>query len=93
MRYWVLVIIVLVGLSPILAGVTAALIAESHSCLLDEGSVHPCVVAGRDIGPTLYDLSVSAWLTLITIPGAFCAVILWFLAVVAMYIWKTPPRP
>jgi hypothetical protein len=39
---------------------------------VDEGSVHPCVINGKDYGQLLYTLGVMGWLMLVTLPaGAF----------------------
>ena len=33
---------------------TCAWIANSHGCKVDEGSVHPCIINGKDYGQLLY---------------------------------------
>src|SRR5213076_3110519 len=55
--YWIaLVLIVLFAFAPIGSVMTCAWIANSHGCKVDEGSVHPCVINGKDYGQLLYTL-------------------------------------
>lgn len=61
-------IILLWMLWPVISVVIAGAIASGYGCQLDEGSVHPCVVGGRDLGETLYTLAVMGWFGLITLP-------------------------
>ncbi|GIW33934.1 hypothetical protein [Meiothermus sp.] len=64
----VLFIIALLSLSPLLLALLAGAFANANSCTLHEGNINPCVVGGRDYGPTLYTLFVLGWLSLATIP-------------------------
>src|SRR5256885_8367707 len=50
----VLVLIVLVALAPVGSVVACGLIANAHGCRVDEGSVHPCMINGKDYGQLLY---------------------------------------
>jgi len=53
--YWiVLALIVLVALAPIGSVITCGWIANAHGCKVDEGSVHPCMINGKDYGQLLY---------------------------------------
>ena len=61
-------IIILLALSPLLLVMIAGIIAQICGAQLDEGSSHPCMVAGMDIGPLLYSMFVMGWFSLITIP-------------------------
>ena len=55
--YWiVLVLIVLVALAPVGSVVACGLIANAYGCRVDEGSVHSCVINGKDYGQLLYTL-------------------------------------
>ncbi len=71
--YWiVLVLIGLVALAPLGSVVACGLIANAHGCRVDEGSVQPCLINGKDYGQLLYTLGVMGWLMLVTLPaGAF----------------------
>ena len=66
--YWiVLVLIGLVALAPVGSVVACGLIANAHGCRVDEGSVHSCVINGKDYGQLLYTLGVMGWLMLVTL--------------------------
>lgn len=78
--YWVvLFLILIVALSPVGSVVACALIANSHGCKVDEGSVHPCLINGNDYGHLLYTLGVLGWLMLVTIPGGMFAGMIWLI--------------
>ena len=70
-------LIVFLGSIPLLAVLTAGLIADIGGCTLNEGSVNPCVVWGYDWGETLYSWFVLAWFGVLTVPLAFMTFIIW----------------
>src|SRR5438105_15558726 len=77
--YWiVLVFIVLLAFAPIGSVMTCAWIANCDGCKVDEGSVHPCVINGKDYGQLLYTVGVLGWLMLVTSPGGlvYCVICL-----------------
>ncbi len=78
----VLALIVLVALSPIFSVVLCGVIANAAGCKVDEGSVHPCIIAGHDYGQLLYTLGVLGWLMLVTLPGGAFAFAIWVVALV-----------
>jgi hypothetical protein len=81
--YWVvLVLIGLVTFAPIGSVVACGVIANAHGCRVDEGSVHPCVVDGKDYGPLLYQLGVMGWLMLVTLPTGALAFAAWLIVLV-----------
>jgi hypothetical protein len=81
--YWiVLVFIVLFAFAPVGSVMTCAWIANSHGCQVDEGSVHPCVINGKDYGQLLYTLGVLGWLMLVTIPGGLFAFVVWLIVLI-----------
>ncbi len=63
-------IALLIGVAPIISVVIAGTLANAHGCQLDEGSVHPCMIAGTDWGETLYTMAVAGWFMLVTLPLA-----------------------
>jgi hypothetical protein len=73
----VLCLIAGVTLAPIGSVVAAGWFASQHGCRVDEGSVHPCVVDGKDYGQTLYTLGVMGWLMLLTLPAGGLAFAAW----------------
>lgn len=48
----------------------AATISDANGCILNEGSINPCVIFGIDMGETLYNLAMMGWLGLLFIPLA-----------------------
>jgi len=81
--YWVvLAVIVVVALAPIGSVVTCAWIANAHGCKVDEGSVHPCLIHGKDYGQLLYSLGVAGWLMLVTLPAGAIAFAIWLVVLV-----------
>ncbi|MDQ6860687.1 MAG: hypothetical protein M3032_05975 [Verrucomicrobiota bacterium] len=82
-----LVVIALITLAPVGSVAFAGLVANSHGCQLDEGSVHPCVIVGKDYGETLYTLGVLGWLMLITLPAGALAFLVWL--IIVLVHWRT----
>src|SRR5262249_15998340 len=81
--YWiVLVLIGLLALAPVGSVVACGWIANSHGCKVDEGSVHPCIINGKDYGQLLYTLGVLGWLMLVTIPGGLFAFVVWLIVLI-----------
>jgi ABC-type Fe3+ transport system permease subunit len=78
----VIVLILLLGASPLLSALIAGTIAEANGCTLHEGFVNPCVINGTDWGETLYTMGVLAWLSLATIPIALMAALLYLVIVI-----------
>ena len=48
-----LVAIALFGLWPIFSVLLTSTLAETYGCVVDEGSVHPCMIGGTDWGEAL----------------------------------------
>ena len=69
-------VIVLWMLLPMISVLTAGAIAQASGCSLDEGSAHPCVVAGMDLGDTLYTMFVMGWMFFLTVPTGLVALVL-----------------
>src|SRR5512147_697516 len=84
----VICLIILFALSPLLVALGAGTIAEANNCQLDEGSVYPCVMNGKDIGQILYELGVLGWLFLATLPLGLAALAIYLVAVVGYYLIK-----
>jgi hypothetical protein len=79
-----LLLIVFVGALPMLSTMAALAIVNVLGCRLDEGSVHSCMVWGRDIGETLYTMLVGGWLAMITIPVAVLVLFVWVVGMVVL---------
>ena len=84
----VIFLILLLAFSPFIGVMAAGMIADVYGCRLDEGSVHPCVVNGRDIGETLYSFGVLGWLGLATIPLGLAVLGIYLLIVILYYLVK-----
>jgi len=50
--------------------------------MVDEGSVHPCIINGHDYGELLYSLGVLGWLMLVTLPAGFFAFAVWLIILI-----------
>jgi len=74
-----LVAIAAIALAPVGSVVIGSWIANSHGCRVDEGSVHPCVIGGKDYGNALYTMGVLGWLMIITLPLGFFAFMAWLI--------------
>ena len=78
--YWiVLALIAIVAMAPIASVVACGVIANANGCKVDEGSVHPCIINGKDYGQMLYTLGVMGWFMLLTIPAGAVAFVIWLI--------------
>ena len=71
----------LAAAGPLLSVLAASMIAQANGCVVDEGSVHPCIVNGSDMGETLYAMGVLGWFMFFTIPAGALAFLLWIIAI------------
>ena len=77
-RPWlVYLVIAFVGVMPMLIAMLAGVIANLAKCELNEGSVNPCMIAGRDVGKLLYTMFVGGWFTFMTMPAALFAALVY----------------
>ena len=79
-------VILLLAALPLISVAVAGEIATANGCDLDEGSVHPCVVNGQDIGETLYTLGMMGWFMLVSIPVGIGLAVLYVVLVGVFYI-------
>src|SRR5436190_18457363 len=79
---WILYWIVLVALAPVGSVAACGLIANAHGCRVDEGSVHPCMINGKEYGQLLYTLGVMGWLMLVSLPAGSLAFVLWLIVLI-----------
>jgi hypothetical protein len=82
----VIFFILLLAFSPFIGAMAAGTIANAYGCQLDEGSIHPCMVNGRDIGQTLYTFGVLGWLGLATIPIGLVVLGIYLVIVILFYL-------
>jgi hypothetical protein len=99
--YWIfLVLIVVFAFAPVGSVMACAWIANTHGCKVDEGSVHPCVIGGKDYGHLLYSLGVLGWLMLVTLPAGLFAFVFWLIVLILhratwqrRFVADLPPIP
>jgi hypothetical protein len=86
----VLTLILAVTLAPVGSVIAAGVIANANGCRVDEGSVHTCVINGKDYGQTLYTLGVLGWLMLVTLPAGAFAGLIWLIILLLHWTrWKS----
>jgi len=69
--------ILIIAAGPFVLTLGAGLIAAALGCQLNEGSVHPCVVFGVDLGYPLYATALTGLIMLIGLPFAGVALLVW----------------
>ena len=77
-----LVVILLFALWPVLSVYFTYLVAGANGCVVNEGSVNPCLVWGNDIGGLLYTTGVMGWFMLATLPLGGGALIVWLVMLI-----------
>lgn len=70
---------------PVASIMMAGSIANANDCQLDEGSIHPCIVNGTDMGEQLYSMGMMGWFMLVTIPTGLIALAVY--GVILLVIW------
>ena len=63
----------------------AGMIASANGCQLDEGSAHPCIVNGQDMGEQLYGMGVMGWFMLVTFPTGLLALAIY--GAILLVVW------
>jgi hypothetical protein len=86
-------IVIIVCVLPFASLMLSLAVAKLGNCALDEGSVHPCVIAGVDLGPVLYDMFVLTWLGLLTLPLLAFSVLLWIIVEVIAKVRRRSRAP
>lgn len=84
--------IVILALLPAILAIGSSIFADSIGCQVDEGSSHPCLFMGSDIGDTLNFLFVMGWLALMTLPAGAAALALWAFVLVLHLILRRLSR-
>lgn len=74
-----LIVIVVLALVPLASVFIASGLASGHGCVLNEGNVHPCIIAGADWGSTLYSMAMMGWFMLFSIPLGVIAFVVWLI--------------
>ncbi len=79
-------------LLPVAAVLLSIGLAQLGGCTLNEAAVHPCIIAGHDLGHFLYSLSIFVWLMLITGPILMLALAAWIMLGVVALAWRFAPE-
>lgn len=75
---WLVYLVIgFLGLIPLLMAMLAGAVANCGKCQLSEAGVGPCMIAGKDVGKMLYAMFVSGWFSLITLPAALLATLIY----------------
>ena len=88
---WLLAILTVLELLPLLSVLAAALVANVLGCQVDEGSIHPCLFAGTDLGGLLYSMGMMGWLFILTAP-LMVLVLLGWVVVGGLAVWRAVQR-
>jgi hypothetical protein len=81
--YWLLLVLILLfALAPVFSVLLGGFLAEANGCVLNEGSINPCMIGGADWGGTLYMLFVMGWFALATLPLGGGALIVWLVILI-----------
>ncbi len=88
----VILLILVIGLSPLIATAIAGTIAERNGCELHEGFVNPCVIDGVDRGQDLYTTAMVGWLAIATVPIGVAVAAIYLLAVVIIALIRRSRR-
>lgn len=84
-----LVLIVLFATAPLLSVYFTYLVADAHGCVVNEATIHPCMVLGSDWGGLLYATGVMGWFMLATLPLGGGALIVWFVLLLIHFLaWR-----
>lgn len=73
----ILAVLTIIAFAPLLSVLATYGIAETLGCTVDEGSIHPCLVGGFDIGSTLYTMGVMGWLMIPAAPLMLIVILGW----------------
>lgn len=77
-RPWLIyLVIAFLGVLPVLLALLAGAVANCAKCQLNEASYGPCVIAGVDVGKLLYTFCVGGWFSLMTLPAAVTAALIY----------------
>jgi len=69
-------LILLYMFAPILCVLLSSAVASATGSRLDEGTTHPCIIFGCDLGWLLYALFVCGWLAFFTVPTGLLAIVI-----------------
>jgi hypothetical protein len=77
---------------PVVLVSAAGAIASANGCQLDEGSAHPCIVNGSDVGEQIYGMGVMGWFMLVTVPTGLIALAAYGAILLGVWLVKRARR-
>ena len=86
-------LLVLYTIGPLILAIGAGKIAEANGCTLNEGSVHPCIIGGKDWGHTLYSMGVMGWFCLITVPTGAVGLLIYTIGLIGTVLYHKRNAP
>jgi hypothetical protein len=84
----ILLVIFAIGIGPWISVAIAGTIAEANDCILNESTVNPCIVNGKDMGETLYTMGMMGWIGIATCPVALILLGVYLLVIVTVWLVK-----
>ena len=84
----IILCIILICTGPMLSTFIAGSIANTAGCQLDEGSVHPCVIGGMDVGEQLYTMGMMFWFAFFSAPVSIALLLVYLLAAGLLLVRK-----
>ena len=93
--YWVLLgALVLFAFGPVLSVMAAIGLANMGGCVINEASVHTCMVLGMDLGGLLAFMFIFGWFALVTLPLGLGLVVVWLAVIIIHRIaWGRLQQP
>jgi hypothetical protein len=86
-------LIAVLAVLPFVISIASSEYAAGQGCHVDEGSIHPCVIAGQDYGDLFYTLGMLGWLGLASVPlGLLVGGILLVVMLVHAAVWSRRRR-
>ena len=85
---FILCVVTVIAWAPLAGVLAGAALSSAFDCRVDEGSVHPCVVGGIDLGSFLNLLTVSGWLMLGLWPVMLLTLVVWL----GLLVWAVVRR-
>jgi hypothetical protein len=70
-------------------------VAEAFGCQVDLNRVIPCMIGGKDYGPTFYDLGFLIWYSYLSLPVGLALLGVWAVAalIAILVSWHRQNRP
>ena len=77
-RVLLLVLVTVLAWAPVVLAVLSSVAASALGCTVNEAAVHPCTVAGLDIGEPLAVMFLMGWVAILALPAMLGTLVGWF---------------